>query len=123
MHIETKNIRLTFLSKRNEAIVLFKRELYISDVLEEVSEELTNVNFDGNVIFDMLLTKGVAEHYYRMQYYGNKFDYNSNAPLLNPTTDITRVSKSFYRSHPDFLIRTSLSSKQINSMRMWIEEM
>lgn len=122
MHIETENIRLTILSKRNEAVVLFKRELYITDVLEEVVEELSNAHFDGNVVFDMLLTKGVTEHYYRMQYCNNKFDYSSNAPLPNPTIDIIRISKAFYRSHPDFLIRTSLSSKQINSMRMWIEE-
>lgn len=122
MHIETENIRLTFLSKRNEAVVLFKRELYITDVLEEVVEELSNAHFDGNVVFDMLLTKGVTEHYYRMQYYGNKFDYNSNAPLLNPTTDITRVSKSFYRSHPDSLAKTSLTPRQINSLRAWLED-
>lgn len=123
MHIENQNLRIVIMKKRSEAVVLLKRELYLSDIVADVVSELSNVNFSGKVVFDMLLIKGVAEHYYNMHFGNNAFDYGSNQILANPGLEIVNESKMYYRSHPELLIQTSLTQKQKNRVRVWIEEL
>ena len=122
MHIENQNLRIVILKKKSEAVVLLKRELYLSDIVADVVSELSNVNFSGTVVFDMLLIKGVSEHYYNMQFGNNAFDYGSNQILANPGLEIVNESKMYYRSHPEFLVQTSLTQRQKNRVRVWIEE-
>lgn len=120
--IENQDIRIVILRKRGEAIVLLKRELYLSDIIADVMAKLASINFSGNVVFDMLLIKGVTEHYYNMQFKNNAFDYGTNRLLQNPRVEIIRASKVFYRTHPELLVRTSLTQRQKDNVRGWIEE-
>ena len=121
MPIDTQNIRKVILPKQDEAIVLLKRELYMSDILEDVVTELSSLDFNGNVVFDMLLTKGISEHYYNMHFTNQAFDYNTNELMSNPNLEIVMESKMYYRSHPEFLDRTSLTTRQINRVKVWIK--
>ena len=120
--IENQDIRIVILRKRGEAIVLLKRELYLSNIIADVMAKLASINFSGNVVFDMLLIKGVTEHYYNMQFKNNAFDYGTNGLLENPRVEIVRESKVFYRTHPELLVRTSLTPRQKDIVRGWIEE-
>lgn len=122
MPIETQNIRIVILPEKSEAIVLLKRELYLSDIVADVVPALSNVNFSGRVVFDMLLTKGLSDHYYNMHFANRAFDYDSNEVLLVPTAEIIRESKEYYRSHPEFFVRTSLTPRQISRVKVWMEE-
>lgn len=122
MPIDTQNIRIVIMPKQDEAIVLLKRELYMSDILDDVVTELANLDFSGRVVFDMLLTKGISGHYYNMHFANRAFDYETNELLSNPTMEIVMESKMYYRSHPEFLDRTSLTTRQINRVRVWMEE-
>ena len=122
MPIDTQNIRIVIMPKQNEAIVLLKRELYMSDILDDVVAELAKLNFNGSVVFDMLLTKGISKHYYNMRFVNSAFDYETNELLSSPNIEIVKESKMYYRSHPEFLDRTSLTKRQINCVREWMEE-
>ena len=122
MPIDTQNIRIVIMPKQDEAVVLLKRELYMSDILDDVVAELSNHDFCGKVVFDMLLTKGISDHYYTMRFAHKAFDYGTNVLLSNPAIEIVRESKMYYHSHPEFLERTSLTTRQINRVRVWMEE-
>lgn len=121
MSIETPNIRIVVLPKTREAVVLLKRELYLSDIILDVRTELININFSGAVFFDMMLIKGVPEHYYHMEFQNMTFDYSTNSILSNPAANIMKESKKFYRLHPNILSRTSLTPRQKERAIIWIE--
>lgn len=123
MPIETNNLRIIISPKRRMAMVLLKRELYLSDIVSDVVRELSSVNFNGEVFFDMLLTKGVSEHYYNMSFENRSFDLRSNRVVLTPTTAVVAMSKRYYRSHPELLGRTSLTVRQVHFIREWVEAM
>lgn len=122
MPIDTPNIRIVILQKRKEAVVLLKRELYLSDIVSDVRAELMNVNFSGSVIFDMMLIKGVSDHYYHMEFDNMSFDFSTNRILYDPETDVVFESKRYYRTHPELLIQTSLTNRQKECARVWVEE-
>lgn len=122
MPIETQNIRIVILPRKSEAIVLLKRELYLSDIVTDVVTELSNINFRGSVVFDMLLTKGVLDHYYNMRFANCAFDYDTNELLRTPTVEVVRESKKYYHSHPELFVRTSLTPRQISRVKVWMEE-
>lgn len=123
MHIDTNNVRIEFSLQRREAIVLPKRELYISDIVSDVVEELNNVAFSGMVVFDMLLTKGVEERFYNMKFENSKFDYNTNALFRYPTMEIERISKGYYKTHLELLNYSSLTPKQKDKALSWVNKM
>ena len=103
-------------------MVLLKRELYLSDIVSDVVRELSRANFNGDVVFDMLLTKGVSEHYYNMSFVNRAFDLQSNKIMQTPMNVVVTMSKRYYRSHPELLDCTSLTMKQIHYIKEWIEE-
>ena len=121
MPIETNNLRIIISPKRRMAMVLLKRELYLSDIVSDVVRELSSVNFNGEVFFDMLLTKGVSDHYYNMSFKNSTFDLRSNRVVHTPSGVVVAMSKRYYRSHPEFLGRTSLTIRQVHYIREWVE--
>lgn len=123
MPIETKNLRIIISPKRRVAMVLLKRELYLSDIVPDVVRELSRADFNGNVVFEMLLTKGVSEHYYNMIFKNRTFDMHSNQIVHSPMNAFVAMSKRYYRSHPELLNRTSLTVRQIHFIREWVEEL
>lgn len=89
--MKIKILILFFFDQRREALVLLKRELFISDIVFDVIEELNNVAFSGMVIFDMLLTKGIEDRFYNMRFENSVFDYNTNVLTANPTTEVKKI--------------------------------
>lgn len=84
MPIETNNLRIVISPKRRMAMVLLKRELYLSDIVSDVVRELSRADFNGDVVFEMLLTKGVSEHYYNMSFENRTFNMHSNQVVHTP---------------------------------------
>ena len=123
MPIETNNLRIVISPKRRMAMVLLKRELYLSDIVSDVVRELSRADFNGDVVFEMLLTKGVSEHYYNMSFKNRAFDLRSNRVVHTPTNAVIAMSKRYYRSHPELLGRTSLTVRQVHYIREWVEAM
>ena len=121
MPIETNNLRIIISPKRRMAMVLLKRELYLSDIVSDVVRELSSVNFNGEGFFDMLLTKGVSEHYYNMSFKNRSFDLRSNRVVHTPAGTVVAMSKRYYRCHPEFIGRTSLTVRQVHHIKEWIE--
>lgn len=121
MPIETRNLRIIISPKRRMAMVLLKRELYLSDIVSDVIRVLSRANFHGEVVFDMLLSKGVSEHYYNMSFENRAFDLSSNRVVHTPSGVVVAMSKRYYRSHPEFLGRTSLTIRQVHYIREWVE--
>lgn len=121
MPIETKNLRIIISPKRRMAMVLLKRELYLSDIVLDVIRELSRANFHGDVVFEMLLSKGVSEHYYNMSFENNTFDLRSNQVVRTPSGVVVAMSKRYYRGHPEFMERTSLTVRQVHYIREWVE--
>lgn len=101
-------------------MVLLKRELYLSDIVSDVVRELSKVNFNGEVFFDMLLTKGLSEHYYNMFFSDRTLDLRSNRLVQSPTNAVVAMSKRYYRTHPELLGRTSLTVRQISYIKEWV---
>ena len=122
MPIETNNLRIIISPKRRMAMVLLKRELYLSDIVSDVVRELSRADFNGDVVFEMLLTKGVSEHYYNMSFENRSFDLQSNHVLHTPVNAVVAMSKRYYRCHPELLERTSLTVRQIHYIREWVEK-
>lgn len=120
MPIETTNLRIIISSKRRMAMVLLKRELYLSDIVSDVVRELSRANFNGEVVFDMLLTKGVSEHYYNMSFENRVLDLQSNRVVYTPMNAVVAMSKRYYRYHPELLGRTSLTVRQVHNIREWV---
>ena len=104
------------------ALVLLKREMYLSDIVPDVVAELNKANFNGSVVFDMLLTKGVSGHYYNMVFENRAFNLQSHQLVQRPVNAVVSMSKRFYRSHPELLIRTSLTLRQQSFIRDWVKE-
>lgn len=121
MPIETNNLCIIISRKKRIAMVLLKRELYLSDIVSDVVRELSRANFNGEVFFDMLLTKGVSEHYYNMSFENRAFDLHSNRVVHTPTDAVVAMSKRYYKSHPELLGRTSLTVRQVGYIREWVE--
>lgn len=122
MPIETNNLRIIISPKRRIAMVLLKRELYLSDIVSDVVRELNRANFKGEVVFDMLLTKGVSDHYYNMSFENKAFNLHSNRVVHTPLNVVVAMSKRYYRNHPELLGRTSLTVRQVHYIREWVEE-
>ena len=122
MPIETNNLRIVISPKRRMAMVLLKRELYLSDIVSDVVRELSRADFNGDVVFEMLLTKGESEHYYNMSFENRSFDMHSNQVVHAPMNAVVAMSKRYYRCHPELLERTSLTVRQIHYIREWVEE-
>ena len=123
MPIETNNLRIIISPKRRMAMVLLKRELYLSDIISDVVRELSRADFNGDVVFEMLLTKGVSEHYYNMSFENRSFDLHSNHVVYAPMNAVVAMSKRYYRCHPELLERTSLTVRQIHYIREWVEDL
>lgn len=122
MPIETNNLRIVISPKRRMAMVLLKRELYLSDIVSDVVRELSRADFNGDVVFEMLLTKGVSEHYYNMSFENRTFNMHSNQVVDTPMNAVVAMSKRYYRCHPELLERTSLTVRQIHYIREWVEK-
>lgn len=121
MPIDTKDFHV-IIQKDKEAVVLLKRELYISDILDDVTAILIKFRFSGTVVFDMVLIKGTDTHYYNMKFNDSTFDYQSNRVLVEPSIGIIRMSKTYYKEHLEYIYSSTLTDGKKKSILKWIEE-
>lgn len=122
MHFENNNIFIHVFEEDNRALVLLKRELFVSDVIDDVRMRLINLNFNGTVIFDEVLLKGVDERFYHVRFQNKVFDLTHFVVMSKPDARLIEFSRGYYRCHPEFLERSNLAKRQQERLLKWINK-
>lgn len=89
---------------------------YISPInsLMEITNELYLLNYEGNVVFDLLLTNGDSTNRFLISKFSNKqFLMKSFKKTEIPLTIMADVVE-YYKDHPEFLSKSILTNSMIN---------
>lgn len=84
----------------------------ISDYIKEVAGQLILKNYTGLVLFDLLLSNGVNDRYYILDFNGNQFDYKTLRKLDIISNKIYNTSNNYYRNNISLLESSILTPKQ-----------
>lgn len=84
----------------------------ISDYIKEVAGQLISRNYTGLVLFDLLLSNGVNDRYYILNFNGNQFDYKTLRKLDTISNKIYNTSNNYYRNNISLLESSILTPKQ-----------
>lgn len=84
----------------------------ISDYIKEVAGQLISRNYTGLVLFDLLLSNGVNDRYYILNFNGNQFDYKTLRKLDIISNKIYNTSNNYYRNNISLLESSILTPKQ-----------
>ncbi len=93
---ETNNKQFPFL-------VLFLDESRIDVLLTDIENNFKEKNYNGDVIFDLLLPNGDNDRFYSAFFNGKSFKSNSFKALSNVQRDINSISNIFYLHHFDLI--------------------
>ncbi len=122
MPFENKNLLIHVFEEDRKAIVLLKKEQFLSDILEQISGELAKIEFSGDVVFDEMLLKGIDERYYCMSFHNKQFDISHFFSLKDPGIQIISFSKQYYRLHTDLLNNSNMAKSQKELVIKWIND-
>lgn len=84
----------------------------ISDYIKEVSVQLVSKNYIGIVLFDLLLSNGINDRYYILNFNGSQFEYNTLRKLNIISNKIYNTSNNYYKNNLNLLESSILTSKQ-----------
>lgn len=101
-------------SPDNKVLVFSKGANTISDYIAEIAEILKKRCYRGEVIFDLVLSNGIDDRYYHINFNGTSFDYVTLSKEINVSSEISCYSKIYYREHIRLLKFSSLSPYQKN---------
>lgn len=93
-----------------QIIVFSKDSSTISDYISDVADKLSERHYRGNVLFDLLLSNGLDDRYYVLNFNGNSFDYNTLRKLATTSCQLFNISNRYYKEHIK-LLRSSILSK------------
>ena len=81
--------------------------------LPSIEEELRSMNYNGNVVFDLLLSNGKASNrFVRLNFDRNSFDHNSFQVVYQVGNDLQEISRSFFRKNKELLNRGVLTDQE-----------
>ncbi len=81
--------------------------------LPRIEEELRSMNYNGNVVFDLLLSNGKASNrFVRLNFNRNSFDHNSFQVVYKVGNDLQEISRSFFRKNKELLNRGVLTDQE-----------
>ena len=85
----------------------------IDSYLDNVTKNLTSINFKGLVLFDLLLSNGTNKNqrYFQAFFNGEKFDFNS-FKNVNVPIEIENLSNLFYAHNLDLINKSILTKPQ-----------
>ena len=84
----------------------------ISDYIREVAGQLVSRNYIGLVLFDLLLSNGINDRYYVLNFNGSQFEYKTLRKLNIISNKIYNTSNNYYRNNLSLLESSILTSKQ-----------
>ena len=111
MHSDLYEIQI-FDSLEYNIIVYSRGANTISDYIKEVAGQLISRNYTGLVLFDLLLSNGVNDRYYILNFNGNQFDYKTLRKLDIISNKIYNTSNNYYRNNISLLESSILTPKQ-----------
>ena len=85
-------------------IIVYSRGVNtLSDYVKEVASQLLLRNYTGVVLFDLLLSNGVNDRYYILNFNGRSFEYDTLRKLNMISNKIHNISNNYYKSNIDLL--------------------
>lgn len=85
-------------------IIVYSRGINtLSDYVKEVASQLLLRNYTGVVLFDLLLSNGVNDRYYILNFNGRSFEYDTLRKLNMISNKIHNISNNYYKSNIDLL--------------------
>ena len=85
-------------------IIVYSRGVNtLSDYVKEVALQLLLRNYTGVVLFDLLLSNGVNDRYYILNFNGRSFEYDTLRKLNMISNKIHNISNNYYKSNIDLL--------------------
>lgn len=97
-----------------QIIVFSKDSSTISDYISDVAEKLSERRYRGHVLFDLLLSNGLDDRYYVLNFNGDSFDYKTLHKLGNTSCQLFNISNRYYKEHIKLLRSSALSKYQKN---------
>ncbi len=93
-------------------IVFSISEIKPYEELNQLEHELSNKKFEGNVIFDLLLSNGNNSNRFMEALFDGKKLKRSSFNIINVDKKIKRKSVNFYKLHLHLIENSILSSSQ-----------
>ncbi|MEK5428290.1 type II toxin-antitoxin system RnlB family antitoxin [Cytobacillus sp. FSL R7-0680] len=98
-----KNYEIHKLNNEYPYIVFSTSYINPLEEIEDIEKEL-NSQFQGKVLFDLLLSNGLTSNrFLEAEFDGRKFQYSSIKPVMNLDDLIKNESIHFYRENHDLL--------------------
>ena len=106
----------------NKVLVLSKGANTMSDYISDIATLLSEKSYRGEVIFDLVLSNGIEDRYYGVNFNGNSFDLITLNRYTNVSFEILRQSKMYYREHIKLLRSSNLSIYQREQFIKFLKE-
>ncbi len=97
--MKNENYTISF-DEKNQLIVSSMNYLRMDDYMSELENELQSLNFEGTVLFDLLLCNGFATNrFINLDFKKDKFDLKS-CKVLSPSKTLIKTRNDYYRQFP-----------------------
>lgn len=98
------------LSTTNNKIIVYSTNYYrMEEYMAEVESILKEMNYEGNVIFDLLLSNGYAfNRFIEMYFNGEKFNIKSTK-IYEANLDMLTESLEFYSENMEYVKNSNLT--------------
>ena len=90
----------------------------MEELLPSVNEELKKKKFQGELVFDLLLSNGNnSSRFFQITFNGNTAELSSLKKLKNPDDSILEKVNAYLKKHMDILSNGVLSSAEISHLK------
>ncbi|MCL1039231.1 type II toxin-antitoxin system RnlB family antitoxin [Shewanella submarina] len=82
------------------------------DYISELENELQTLEYEGKVVFDLLLSNGLKEdRYFSAEFDGRRFVVSSFRTMTSICSEISSMSSAFYRDNYNLVSKNAILSK------------
>lgn len=100
--------------KSEKYIVLSTSYVSPLDEIEILQQELTRLNFEGELVIDLLLCNGISDNRYVVVYFNGKYiDFSKLQVAPKVDDEVSKKSREFYMTHKELLVRGILPDAHI----------
>jgi hypothetical protein len=84
--------------------------------LIEITNELYLINYEGKVVFDLLLTNGDSTNRFLISKFSNNQFVMKSFKKTEMPLSIIEDAVEYYRNHPEFLSKSILTNSTVNEI-------
>lgn len=107
--------KLRVIESRNIIVITALNDYNPLQKLNDIAAELSAINFNGKVIFDLLYTNGNSNNrFVGLSFDGHKFDRTSFSVIYDIDDIINQEQNDLFCKHPSLLKESVLSSSDIS---------